>query len=103
MKDYRIVIFTNQGAVIKHCQDPTEFLGRTDVLINPEYPKRVPPHLWALKHGKIVVLSEKQASEQKLLPTPTSKKRPIRLGYYLLGVLSGILLSGLGLYIRMHK
>lgn len=93
--DNRIVIFSPDGVKIKHGVNLQDFAGRTDVLINPEYPRDaeghvIPPHLWTLKNGQI--------TSPKTAPHPA--KTLSKLQYYLLGVVSGILLSIAFAYLR---
>ena len=75
------VIFSDKGAEIKHGINPADYAGRSDVLINPAYPRDaqghvIPPHLWKLK--------EMQG---------TASKRSAKTQAYLIGFMSGILFS----------
>lgn len=54
--DNKIVVFKDNKVTIIHTNDVSPYKGRTDVLINPEIPRRVPPHMWKMRDGKIVTI-----------------------------------------------
>jgi hypothetical protein len=64
--DHVAVVFTKAGAKIYHGINPESYVGRTDVLIDPVFPKGVPPHLWKLVDGKIQGTEGPKALPRKL-------------------------------------
>jgi hypothetical protein len=50
------VVFGSNGARIYEGINPADYAGRADVLIDPVFPTRVPPHCWRLKNGMIEVV-----------------------------------------------
>ena len=61
----RIVTFGPNGARIYEGADPKDFKGQT-FLVDPVFPRGIPPHLWTLENGQIkgaqVVPQKKQIS-----------------------------------------
>lgn len=54
----RVVLFDEKGVRIFHADDVKDlapYLHKKNCLIDPVYPRGVPPHLWRLKDGKIAV------------------------------------------------
>jgi hypothetical protein len=96
MADYRVVIFNSTGVRIKHidgvqASELAQYRNQPNILINPEYPPGVPPHLWQLKDGKIVAGKEPMLAS--MLPR---KKRPLAL---IVGALLGLALYS---YLLIH-
>ena len=52
------VVFSKQGVRIYHGINPSDYVGRRDVLINPKFPNGIPPHLWEKKGNEITVKKE---------------------------------------------
>lgn len=52
-----VVLFTDKGARIRHVADVSPYCKDPRALINPVFPKGIPPHLWKLEDGKLGVLS----------------------------------------------
>lgn len=85
-----IVVFSSQGARIYEGANPADYSGRADVLIDPVFPPRTPPHLWQLQDGKIVVGNSH-------IPT-LSSVRKIQwsiVSAYLLGALTATAIIGI--------
>lgn len=62
--DYRAVVFHQTGARIFHGVDPNKYRHVRGCVVNPEYPKGVPPHYWKLVEGKIVEMSAMEKKER---------------------------------------
>lgn len=48
-----VVVFSDTGVRIYEGVSAADYAGRKDALINPAFPRHVPPHLWELSNGKI--------------------------------------------------
>lgn len=93
MNDLVVIFAPGKMPSINHGVNAADYKGRTDVAINPVYPKDsqghvIPPDLWTLKNGVIAGGST------------MSTKTPANLKSYILGALSGILLSVVYCYLR---
>lgn len=79
-----IVTFGPNGARIFEGADPKDFKGQT-FLIDPVFPRGVPPHLWKLKNGAIegVPITPKKIQVSVLVYT---------LVGYILGVVTCLLI-----------
>lgn len=76
----RVVIFHDTGARILKGVDPTPYRHIPNVLIDPELPAGVPPHLWKLEGGKIVELSEEERiAREALIQAPSEPSEKIVL------------------------
>ena len=92
--DHRAILLDKEdGKVLRilHGINPSDYKGRKDVLIDPAIPRGIPPHEWIIKNGQI----------QGTVPTLPSKK-PNLIGYYALGVVSGIIVTVIFVYIKAH-
>jgi hypothetical protein len=58
-----VVVFASNGARIYHTLDVSEFSTMTNILINPVFPRGIPPHRWRLENGAISVVDETLAKE----------------------------------------
>jgi hypothetical protein len=69
MRKTVVVVFAKgQAPRILTGVNPKDYLGRSDCLINPTFPKGVPPHCWTLSNGKIHAIP--RASEKPLSSHP---------------------------------
>lgn len=87
-----IVVFNKDGSVrINEGANEADFKG-LDYLVDPKFPRGVPPHQWKRENGAIV------GAATVVLPKPNLLKQ-LR---FLLPLISGILI-GIGIaYLRMH-
>ena len=68
-----VVEFTEKGARIRvGIENPKP---ASNILINPELPKGVPPHLWRLVDGAIVVVDEATHALEMTAPKPVCDKQ----------------------------
>lgn len=66
----KVVIFDKDGAVrIVYAEDISIYQGKPNCLINPTFPRGVPPHLWKLDGDKIAGTPS--------LPPPVKQQRPL--------------------------
>jgi hypothetical protein len=78
-----IVTFTEQGARIHEGADPKDFKGQ-QFLVDPTFPRGVPPHQWKLVNGFI---EGTPASELPIIPRQTDYTVFKYIGALLLGAL----------------
>ena len=106
----RVVIFDLTGKNpprILHGVNPSEYYKRNDAVVNPKFPRGVPPHQWKLVNGEIVAMDEleKRATAPKVYvfkPRPMRKRMHIGLAAFALGVVVGALPLLLRLTILHH-
>jgi hypothetical protein len=80
-----VVVFSENGVRILEGANPSEWVNNKQALINPKFPRHIPPHLWKLVDGKI---------EGTAVPTVVKKDYTIYkyIATALLGALAGYLL-----------
>lgn len=74
MKKDIVVTFTKAGARIHKGVPIAEYTNRTDALVNPKRPLRVPPHLWVKRGNAIGIIS--QSEWDALNPIDEPKPKP---------------------------
>jgi hypothetical protein len=89
MKDFIVVFHPNGARIYKGPEAIAFYQDDPNALLNPKIPDGVPPHLWALEDGKIVVRQEPKFP----LPTPPKARHWVAYLPYLAVFATGFLLG----------
>lgn len=102
MKKNRVVIFSNGIPRILTGINPSDYLGVSNVVINPDLSKLIgiPPHHWKLSDGQIVEMSDAEKKVISLHPAQQSRAATLQLHrlrrdvtLFLLGYITASLIS----------